>query len=71
MSNIASSKENLYNNQIKQEVKLIIGNNYNIKAGSIIVVYQNGKETKYKNSGEPIVYSSHQELMIEIFDEIA
>lgn len=69
MSNISSTKENLYNNEIKQDVKLILSNDIEIKPGSIIIVRQNGKETKYKNSGNPILYSAHQELMIEAFEE--
>ena len=71
MSNITVAQENLYNNEIKQDVKLILSNDIEIKAGSIIIVRQNGREIKYKNSGEPVIYSAHQELMIEIFEETA
>ncbi len=71
MSNISTLKNDSYNNKIKQDVKLILQNDIKIKAGSVITVRQNGKEMKYKNSGEPILYSSHQELMLEIFEEIA
>lgn len=69
-SNIVSSKESIFNNTIKQNVKLFLNNKITIKAGSVIIITQNGKTTKYKNSGEPIIYSSHQELMMDIFDDI-
>lgn len=43
----------------------------NIKAGSKIVVIRNGKETVYKNSGEPANYITHQKIMLELFKEWA
>ena len=71
ISKTASLKNDFYNNKIKQDVKLILQNDIKINAGSIIIVRQNGKETKYKNSSEPILYSAHQELILEIFEETA
>lgn len=69
-SNILASKEDTFNNIITQRVKLFLDNNIIIKAGSIIEVSQNGKTTKYKNSGEPVIYSNHQEIMLDIFEDI-
>ncbi len=69
-SNILASKENMFNNIISQKVKIFLNNEINIKAGSIIIVTQNGKTTKYKNSGEAVIYSSHQEIMLDIFEDI-
>lgn len=69
-SNILASKEDTFNNIITQRVKIFLDNNITIKAGSIIEVRQNGKVTKYKNSGEPVIYSNHQEIMLEIFNSI-
>lgn len=69
-SNILSSKENIFNSIITQKVKLFLDNNIKIKAGSVIVVTQNNKTTKYKNSGEPVIYTNHQEIMLDIFDDI-
>ncbi|WP_250278884.1 hypothetical protein [[Clostridium] colinum] len=69
-ANIVASKENLFNNIITQKVKIFLENNIKIKAGSVIIVTQNGKTTKYKNSGEPVIYTSHQEIMLDIFDDI-
>lgn len=48
--------------------KLIISPDIVIAPGSKIVVTQNGVTTAYKRSGEPAIYSSHQEIMIELFD---
>ena len=70
-SNILVSKENKFNNIINQKVKIFLQNNIDIKAGSIIIVTQNGKTTKYKNSGESVLYSNHQEIMVEIFNDLA
>lgn len=69
-SSILSSKEGTFNNIITQKVKIFLSNDIDIKAGSIIEVTQNGKTTKYKNSGEPVIYSNHQEIMLDIFDDI-
>lgn len=69
-SNIVATKENSYNNIITQKVKIFLDNNIEIKAGSVIIVTQNGKTTKYKNSGEPVIYTNHQEIMLDIFNDI-
>lgn len=71
ISSISTLKNNNFNNKIKQNVKLIIQNDINVKPGSFIIVNQNGIKTKYKNSGQPIIYSAHQEIILEIYDNIA
>lgn len=48
--------------------KLILAPEVAILPGSKIVVMQNGKKTEYKQSGEPAVYASHQEIRLELFD---
>nr|WP_317356796.1 hypothetical protein [uncultured Tyzzerella sp.] len=69
-SNILSSKEDTFNNIITQKVKIFLDNDIFIKPGSIIDVNQNGNITKYKNSGKSVIYSNHQEIMLDIFDNI-
>ena len=69
-SNILATEENNFNNIITQKVKIFLDNNITIKAGSLIIVTQNGKTTKYKNSGEPVIYINHQEIMLDIFNDI-
>ncbi|AZK44778.1 hypothetical protein [Paenibacillus lentus] len=52
---------------VTQAVKLFIAPEIVIKPGSKITVTQNGVTTDYQNSGEPARYSSHQEIMLELF----
>lgn len=51
---------------IIQTAKLFIAPEYKVKAGSTITVIQNEVTTIFKNSGEPAVYSTHQEISLEI-----
>ena len=39
--------------------------------GSKITVTQNGKTTDYCRSGESAVYTSHQEIALELFEDYA
>jgi hypothetical protein len=55
----------------KQVIKLFMDPDVVVKAGSKIVVTQNGRTTAYKNAGEPAVYSNHQEIMLELFERWA
>lgn len=55
----------------KQVVQLFMDPSVAIKAGSKVVVTQNGKTTAYKNSGEPAVYSNHQQIVLELFERWA
>lgn len=50
-----------------QSIKLFLSPDIDIKAGSKIIVTQNGKTVAYKNSGEPAVYQTHQEIALELF----
>lgn len=50
-----------------QGTKLFIAPEIKIKPGSKIIVEQNGTTTEYSASGEPAVYSSHCEYMLELF----
>lgn len=52
---------------ISQGTKLFISPEITIKGGSKIVVVQNGITGEYSASGEPAVYHSHQEIMLELF----
>ena len=54
-----------------QETKLFLPTDVKIRPGSKIIVTQNNVTTEYKNSGEPAVYSSHQEVTVELFKEWA
>lgn len=50
-----------------QGTKLFIAPEIKIKPGSKIIVEQNGTTTEYSASGEPAVYFSHSEYMLELF----
>jgi len=52
---------------VTQGVKLFIAPEVIIKPGSRITVTQNGATTDYQNSGEPALFSSHQQVMMELF----
>lgn len=53
--------------EITQGVRLFIAPETPIRAGSKIVVTQNGVTTAYSASGEPAVYFSHMEIRLELF----
>lgn len=53
---------------LKQVATLFINPNIVIKPGSKIIVIQNNKTTEYKHSGEPALYDTHQEIILELFD---
>ena len=53
--------------KIPQTVKLFISKNIDVPAGSKIVVTQQGRTESYQRSGKPAVYSTHQEIMLELF----
>lgn len=50
-----------------QGTKLFIAPEIKIKPGSKISVEQNGTTAEYSASGEPAVYFSHSEYMLELF----
>lgn len=50
-----------------QGTKLFIAPEIKVKPGSKIIVEQNGVTTGYSASGEPAVYPSHAEIMLELF----
>lgn len=64
---VTAAKEKDYAAAVGQVVKLFIGNEYDIPPGSKITVTQNGKTTDYERSGEPAIYSNHQEIVLELF----
>lgn len=51
--------------------KLHVAPEIQIKAGSKIIVTRHGVSKVYKNSGEPAVYQTHQEIVLELEDERA
>lgn len=64
---ISKSNENEINNQVTQQVKLFLNSSHIIKTGSKIIVNQNSRQFTYKNSSEPAIYPTHQEIVLEPF----
>lgn len=52
---------------VSQGLKLFLAPEISIKAGSKIIVKQNGIIGEYCASGEPAVFPTHQEIMLELF----
>lgn len=49
-----------------QTVKLFLKPERIIEPGSKITVTQNGVTTDYASSGKPVVYETHQEVILEL-----
>lgn len=56
---------------VAQVVKLFLRPELIVLAGSKIEVTQNGVTTRYKASGQPAVYSNHQEVILKLEDDKA
>lgn len=52
---------------IAQSTKLFIAPEITVKPGSKIIVTQNEKTTEFSRSGEPAIYTDHQEITLELF----
>lgn len=52
----------------EQQITLFISPTLEVKAGSRIEVTQCGGTTAYKSSGQPAIYPTHQEIVLEIFE---
>ena len=52
---------------IVQVTKVFLAPEIQVRAGSKLTITQNGVTTDYKSSGEPAFYSTHQEIIIELF----
>lgn len=67
--NVYPTDSNRTADTVRQITKLFLAPELTIKAGSLIIVTQHGKTTTYKNSGYPEIHSTHQELIVELFDK--
>jgi hypothetical protein len=56
---------------VSQSITLFIRPDLVIKPGSVISITQNGVTEKYKGSGQPAVYSNHQEIVLQIYEDNA
>lgn len=65
--NISNTNDTENKNNVIQIVKLFIAPEIQIKNGSKIVIFKNENKKVYKNSGEPAIYDTHQEIILENF----
>ena len=56
---------------LTQIIMLFIRPDIEIKAGSVIEVTQDGRTLKYKRSSKPAIYSNHQEVVLELYEDKA
>ena len=52
---------------VVQIIKVILAPEIKIKPGSKLTITQNGVTTEYSSSGEPAIYNTHQEIVLELF----
>lgn len=52
---------------ITQGITVYLSPDILVKPGSKLTITQNGVTTEYKNSGQSAVYSTHQEVSLELF----
>ena len=66
-SSITSTSQTETAATVVQTAKVLIAPEIQIKPGSKLTITQNGVITEYKNSGEPALFDTHQEIILELF----
>nr|DAL93840.1 MAG TPA: head closure knob [Caudoviricetes sp.] len=66
--NVTSTNQTEANATVQQTIKLFIAPEIKIREGSKIFVEHEGRTTEFKHSGKPAIYSSHQEIVLELVD---
>jgi len=66
-STVKSATETENASALQQVVKLFIAPEIVIKEGSKLSITKDNRTTEYKNSGIPAVFTSHQEIVLELF----
>lgn len=56
---------------VSQSITLFIRPDLKIKTGSVIEITQNNVTEKYKGSGQPAVYTNHQEIVLQLYEDNA
>lgn len=69
--NIPSTSQSDTTAPITQSIKLFLAPEIEVKPGSRIDVTHLGVTTAYKRSGKPAVYHTHQEIMLELWEDKA
>lgn len=56
---------------VSQSITLFVRKDLVVKPGSVIEVTQNGVTERYKGSGQPAIYSQHQQIILQLDEENA
>ena len=56
---------------VSQSITLFIRPDLVIKPGSVIEITQHGVTEKYKGSGKPAIYSNHQQIILQLYEDNA
>ena len=56
---------------VSQSITLFIRPDLKINPGSVIEITQNGVTEKYKGSGQPAIYTNHQEIILQLYEDNA
>lgn len=56
---------------VTQTIVLFIRPDLTIKEGSVIGITQNGITNKYKRASKPAIYTNHQEVALELYEDNA
>ena len=68
-NNLNDSQPTETASQAVQKIKLFLSPDVSIPKGSKIQVTQNNVTRAYKSSGEPMMYYTHQEIILELFEK--
>lgn len=56
---------------VSQSITLFIRPDLIIDPGSVIEITQHDRTEKYKRSGKPAVYTNHQEIILQLYEDNA
>jgi hypothetical protein len=57
--------------KIEQEITLFIRPDITIKPGTVIEVNQHNRTVKYKSSAKSALYTNHQEISLDLYEDYA
>jgi len=70
-SSLKANEQSISSAEIGQSIKLFISPDITINEGSKIIVTREGRTLQYKASGKPMIYPTHQEIMLIPFERWA
>lgn len=70
-SSVSDTEESTGAAKVVQTVKLFIAPEVKIPPGSKLIITHDGIESLFSKSGEPAIYPTHQEIMLEVWTKWA